>query len=67
MIPLSCALIAAVASARSLTSVATTRSAKREAMSACTPQPVPRSSALCTGRRTMRFASVADAGPTAAT
>ena len=58
--PLSRALKAAKLSARSFRSVATTWSLWREARIAWTPQPVPMSSAVATGRRTVRCESVSD-------
>ena len=60
--PFSLALNAANLSARSLTSVATTRSLWRAARIAWTPEPVPTSSAVSTCRRTVRCESVSD-GP----
>ena len=58
---------AAYSSARRLTSVATTVRACRAASSACTPEPVPISSARSTGRRTVRVASVREAALTPVT
>ena len=58
----SSAVSRAIASARSLTSVATTSPACAARCSDCTPQPVPRSSARPTGSRTASCASVVEAG-----
>src|SRR5690625_1359901 len=57
------ALNRANASARAETSVATTRVLWRVACSACTPQPVPRSSTCPRGRRSVMPASVVEAAP----
>ena len=54
-------------SARSEMSVATIRSAKRDACIAWIPHPVPRSSTVRAGVGTMRPASVSDAPPTPST
>ena len=62
--PLSAALKAVYATARSLTSVATTCFACRAASTAWIPEPVPTSSARCTGLRTVRFPSRAEDGAT---
>ena len=65
--PLSWALNAANSSARAFTSVATTRALCRAARIAWMPQPVPTSSAVPTGRRTVRCESVSDGPCTPAT
>ncbi len=57
----------AMASARGATSVAVTRAACRPACRACTPHPVPRSSSVPAGRRTVAAASVTEAAPTPVT